>query len=206
MFRKPDAKRQLFAWPKPNKVSQAFLRQERRDSGFTLIESALATVIVGTGVLAIVAAQQAYHYKNDWAQRTATAMLLANELRELTLTLPMHDPISGTQDLGPEANEVDISDYDDLDDFAGVVSQGKGAGITFKPPINALRQEVADLSGWSQQIEVFNVLADNISVGDALTLPLGTTNMMRVNVTVYYESPQNTSRMTLAQLTWVVGQ
>ena len=193
--------------PKQGGFSQASICQTARARcGFTLIESALATVIVGTGVLAIVAAQQAYHYKNDWAQRSATAMLLANELRELTLTLPMHDPITGTQTMGPEANELDIGDYDDLDDFAGVVSQGKGAGILFDPPINALRQEVANLDGWSQQVEVFNILPDNISVGDALTLPLGTTDMMRVNVTVYYESPQMTAPMTVAQLTWVVGQ
>ena len=32
--------------------------------GFTLIETALATVIVGVGVLAIVAAQQAFHKQN----------------------------------------------------------------------------------------------------------------------------------------------
>ena len=64
-------------------------RRHRRDAGFTLIEAALTTVIIGTGVLAIVGAQQAYHQKNAWAQRTGTAMLLANEIREMTMPLPI---------------------------------------------------------------------------------------------------------------------
>ena len=76
------------------------------------MEAALTTVIVGTGVLAIVSAQQAYHQKNDWAQRTATGLLLANELRELTLTLPQHDPFTGVDNLGPEGNESGLSDFD----------------------------------------------------------------------------------------------
>lgn len=174
--------------------------------GFTLIEAALATMIVGTGVLSIVAAQQAYHIKNEWAQRTGTAMLLANELRELTLTLPMHDPLTGVRGMGPEANEADVVAYDDLDDFAGLVNGGMGTGLTFAPPINALRQPVDDLDGWSQRIEVYNVLPDNISVEPAMTLPLGTTDMMRVTVTVSYQSPQAEEPSVMTQLTWVVGR
>ena len=80
-----------------------------RDSGFTLIEASLTTIIVGTGVLAILAAQQAFHKKNDWAQRSGTAMLLANELREFTLSLPQHDPITGDTNMGPELGENDVT-------------------------------------------------------------------------------------------------
>ena len=54
-----------------------------RPRGFTLIESALATVIIGTGVLAMIAAQQTFHQHNGWAQRSANAMRLAGEIREL---------------------------------------------------------------------------------------------------------------------------
>ena len=176
-----------------------------RAAGFSLIESALATVIVGTGVFAIVAAQQAYHQKNDWAQRTGTAMLLANELRELTLTLPQQDPLTGSASVGAEENELSVADFDDLDDFAGAVTDGLGAGLTFDPPINALRQEIADLPGWSQRIEVFNVLPSNISVDDALTLPLGSTDMMRIKVTVFYQSPQEDAPSAMTQLSWVIG-
>ena len=181
-------------------------RRKRRRAGFTLIETALATVIVGTGVLSIMAAQQAYHRKNDWAQRTGAALLLANELRELTLTLPMHDPITGTASMGPEADEITVGDYDDLDDFAGVVTLGQGAGIVFDPPINALSLPIDDLDGWTQRIDVHNVLPQNISVSDELTQPLGTTDMMRINVTVFYQGPRDDEPITMTTLTWVVGQ
>ncbi len=178
--------------------------RNHRAGGFTLIEAALTTVIVGTGVLAMVAAQQAYHKKNDWAQRTGTAMLLANELRELTLTLPMNDPFTGDATLGPEADENGVADFDDLDDFAGPVAGGVGPGTGFDPPINALRQPIADMNRWSQQINVVNVLPDNISsnVGQ----PLGSTDLMRVTVTVNYQGPNAVAPTAVTQLTWVVGQ
>jgi len=176
----------------------------RRTRGFTLIEAALTTVIIGTGVLAIVAAQQTYVQKNDWAQRTGTGMLLANELRELTMPLPAHDPITGMDNLGPEANEATVQDYDDLDDFAGSVDvNGVGAGITFDPPINALRLPIANMDGWSQEILVVNVLPDNIS--STFTQPLGTTALMRVRVTVLYQGPRMQTPTPITQLTWVVG-
>jgi len=181
-------------------------RRHGRRSGFTLIEAALTTVIIGTGVLALLAAQQAYHRKNDWAQRTATGMLLANELRELTLTLPMHDPLTSDENLGPEDNEPTVNDFDDLDDFAGTVNPttGVGTGTVFNPPINALRTPIGDMQGWSQDIRVANVLQDNISA--TFTQPLGTTDLMRVTVTILYQSPSMTDPMTVTTLAWVVGR
>ena len=173
--------------------------------GFTLLETALAIIVVGTGVLAILAAQQAYHRQNDIAGRTGTALLLANELRELTLTLPLHDPITGTTTLGPEAGESGVADYDDLDDFAGVIDEdGFGQGVTFGPPINALRESIAGLDGWSQFIEVASVASTDISA--QTTQPLGTTDLMRVRVAVRYQSPRADQPRTITQLTWVVGR
>lgn len=197
---------------KPKNPSSYQRTLRRRGGGFTLIEAALTTVIVGTGVLAIVAAQQAYHMKNDWAQRTGTAMLLANELRELTLSMPYHDPITATANLGPETNEYsidgenqlvpDVRLFDDLDDFAGPVTGGTGAGLTFNPPINALRNTIDNMDNWTQSIIVENVLPDDIS--STFAQPLATTDMMRVTVTVSYQDTTDASPQTLTQLTWVV--
>ncbi len=179
-------------------------KRRRRQRGFTLIEAALTTVIISTGVLAILAAQQAFHKKNDWAQRTGTALLLANELRELTMVLPKHDPFTGLATVGPEAGEDSVLDYDDVDDFAGVVNgAGIGEGIIFDPPINALRQEIADLKGWSQKIDVASVLPDNIS--STFTQPLGTTDLLRVTVTVFYQGPRDDQPNVVTTLSWVVG-
>lgn len=185
---------------------------KHRNGGFTLIEASLTTVIIGTGVLAILAAQQAYHMKNDWAQRTGTAMLLANELREMTLSLPLNDPITGAATLGPEANEIGFASYDDIDDFAGPLNvTGFGPGTTFAPPINAQRVPIANLPpGWSQQINVINVLPTDIDANpldptDGSVLPLGTTPMMQVTVLVNYQAPNAQAPTNLAQLSWVVN-
>ncbi|MEM7624280.1 MAG: hypothetical protein AAF333_01490 [Planctomycetota bacterium] len=179
----------------------------RSAGGFTLIEAALTMVIVGTGVLAMVSAQQAYHIKNDWAQRTGTAQMLANEIRELTLVMPHHDPITGSDTLGVESNEIvggsadpeaDVVNYDDLDDFTG-----GGGAVTFSPPINGLRLPIADLDQWAQEVSVENVLPE--SLGGA-AYPIGSTDMMRVTVTVTYQSPQMAAPEDVTSMTWVVSR
>lgn len=188
--------------PTPNAQHPRRRRSRRRASGFTLIEASLTTIIIGTGVLAILAAQQAYHQKNNWSTRTSTAMLLANELRERTLALPLHDPITGDTNLGPESDETVALAYDDLDDFAGVVSAGQGAGSTFSPPINALGLPLSDLSAWKQTIKVENVLPDYIDA--TFTQPLGTTDVVRVTVTVFYVDPVTGNDEPITNLSWIV--
>jgi len=186
----------------------------RSRSGFTLIEAALTMVIVGVGILAMVSAQQAYHQKNDWAQRTGTAQMLANEIRELTLTLPHHDPISGSANLGPESNEstaagpqTDVANYDDLDDFAGTVTgAGYGSGVTFNPPINGLRLGIDGLDQWSQAVTVENVFPDNLVAGASDIQPLGSTDMMRVNVAILYQQAATSPAQTITTMTWVVAR
>ncbi len=189
--------------PKPSSLSpRRRPRGTRRAAGFTLIEASLTTVIIGTGVLAIISAQQAYHMKNNWATRTSTAMLLANEMRERTLSLPMHDPITGDTNLGPELDETVPLAYDDLDDFAGLVTGGVGAGSTFSPPINALGLPLTDLTSWKQTITVENVLPDYIDA--TFTQPLGTTDMVRVTVTVFYIDKKTGNDEPVTTLSWVV--
>ena len=129
-----------------------------RRGGFTLIETALATVIVGVGVLAMVSAQQAFHQKNAWSTHASIATALGNEIRELTWSLPQHDPVTGDAFWGPEGdNETWVGDFDDLDDF-----DGAGDGLIFSAtlnngPINARREIIPNMAGWSQTIRVFNL-------------------------------------------------
>src|SRR5205085_1701817 len=72
------------------------MRTPRARRGFTLIETALATIIVGVGVIALVEAQQAFHVQNSWSSNASIATRLGNEIREMTLNLPQHDPVTGT--------------------------------------------------------------------------------------------------------------
>lgn len=180
-------------------------RHSRR--GFTLIEAALTTVIVGTGVLAIISAQQAYHRKNQWAVQSGTGLLLANEVRERMLGLPTHDPLSGSSNLGPESDEDGPAAFDDIDDFAGAIDAGGfGAGTTFDPPINALGESIPDMAGWSQHVEVLSVLPDRMNVTAALAQPLGSTDLFRVTVTTSYDPPGPAGPEVISELTWVMGR
>lgn len=105
----------------------------RPRGAFTLIETALATVIIAVGVLALVEAHQAFLRTNAWSTHSSTATLLAAEIRERTRTFPRHDAFtgglyftdpenhSGFQGWGPESNEFTPDEFDDLDDLDGVV-------------------------------------------------------------------------------------
>jgi len=178
-------------------------RQRSRSAtrrGFTLIESAVAVVIVGTGVLALVAAQQAWHSQNAWAERAAIGARLGNEIREMTFDCPRHDPVTGASGWGPETNELDILDYDDLDDFDGTLGLGLVlSGADGSGPVNALREVIPGMSEWTQTIRVYNVDPTNVNidVGDAAS------NLMRVDVTIDWHGPSAAEPTTVTRVTWI---
>jgi len=174
-----------------------------RSRGFTLLETALATVIIGVGVLAMIEAQASFTRTNDFSSNSATGNYLANELRERMHRLPRHDPVSGLYTIvaggsstvrgwGAEAGENGILDYDDLDDFDGAVF---GAGGAFAGPVDAtgtVLQEISDsgapvldeqeqsvpLRGWSQRVSVEKVDPQNVATvrdGSYSRAAIGTT-------------------------------
>ena len=166
--------------------------------GFTLIETSLATVIVGVGVLAMIEAQQAFMKANNWSTQAATATYLANEIREMTRSMPRHDSVTGLyfdeggnlQGWGPEDGEVSINDFDDLDDFDGLDSNGiwfRNVGTPgivdgdLRGPIDAFGEIVpeiladgtiqldeqdnpAPMRGWSQRVLVTKISPHNTSL------------------------------------------
>lgn len=178
------------------------MRRARRRHGFTLIETALATIIIGVGVLAMMSAQAAFHQQNAWSTHSSIATHLANEIREMTWTLPQHDPVTGDIFWGPEGdNEASFQDYDDLDDFDGL-----GGGLVFSPPINARRQVIANMDGWSQTVRIFNVDPFNIVFnGDTLVgvEPDHTTNTLAVEVTIHYMAPNLDEQLEMTRVTWI---
>jgi hypothetical protein len=170
--------------------------------GFTLIETALATIIVGVGVLAIVSAQQAFHKQNAWSTHAATATRLGNEIREMSLNLPRHDPVTAAANWGPEANESWVGAYDDLDDFDG----SDGSGLIFSAdldppngPINARREVIPNMAGWSQIVRVFNVSSTDITSVQADA----STNTLMVEVTVTFQGPNDQSPVEMTRVSWV---
>lgn len=157
-------------------------RAVRGRRGFTLLETMMALIIIGVGVLAFVDAHNAFMKSNAWSSQAATGMLLANEIREMARRLPRHDPVTGLsisgsgstatlRGWGRETGEITPSDIDDIDDLNGVIF---GAGGTFRGPVDAygeivpmvneLGEMVRDsqgavrpLDGWSQRVVVEKV-------------------------------------------------
>jgi len=175
--------------------------QPRR--GFTLIETALATVIVGVGVLALVAAQQSFHRQNHWSTHASIALRLGNEIREMTLNLPRHDPVTGQEFWGPEANENTLDDFDDLDDFdgdgGGLVFESPRDGGAINGPVNARREVIANMEGWSQTVSVSNVDPLNI----AETVADGGSQFIMFRVVVSYQSPTDLEAREVTTVSWI---
>ncbi len=164
------------------------IRSRQAPRAFTLLETALALVIVLTGVLAIMEAQGSFIRSNNWSSHEATGTYLASEIRERLRSLPRHDPVTGLTLAGPpgaqiavgvgaEQGEVTLADYDDIDDYNQVLF---GANGTFDGPVNAFGDVIpqidpdgnvvmaganpAPLEGWSQYVEVEKIDPFNFSL------------------------------------------
>jgi hypothetical protein len=135
-------------------------------------------------------------------------MALGNEIREMTWNLPQRDPVTGDAFWGPEGNEVSFDDYDDLDDF-----DGDGGGLIFSAafgngPINARREVIPNMDGWSQIVRVFNVDSFDISVDpdrpDDSMLPAdGTTAVMAIEVIVEFQGVHETTPQEMTRVSWI---
>jgi prepilin-type N-terminal cleavage/methylation domain-containing protein len=156
-----------------------------RTRGFTLLETALATVIVGVGVMATMQVMAAGTMSNDAAGNMGTGVQLAHNVRELSLGLPFADPVYGMSHWGLEPGETALT-ANDLDDLDGAV---------FSPPINARRQVVPNMSDWKQTVRVDSV--DPSAVTGAV--PSGSTAVYRVTVTI------SRSNQNVYSTNWLIG-
>jgi len=138
--------------------------------GFSLIEAAVATAIVGIGIVALVAAMEAGTRSNAGGRQLTQAIVLAQNIREWTVRLPFCDPDGGTI-IGPEQSSPQVF-VDDLDDLMDVV---------FTPPRDGLGQPIVNMANWSQSIQMTwrdpNSLVTSVSPG--------TSNIIHVRVEVF---------------------
>ena len=144
-------------------------RPPRRGRGFTLMEAALVTVIIGVGVVAMMELLAAGTVVNRDGAESTTAMNLARNVREMSLGLAFADPTDPTH-WGLESGET-LATCDDIDDLDGA---------TFTPPIDARRMVLSDMQGWAQAITVQSVDPNRLS----FVTVRGTTPANRVTVTV----------------------
>lgn len=139
--------------------------------GFTLIEAALVTVIIGVGVAAMLELLAAGTLSNREGASATVAVNLARNIREMSLGLAFADPANPAH-WGLENGETVLA-ADDIDDLDGAV---------FSPPIDAVRTRLDDLAGWEQRITVRSVDPDRLT----LVVPSGSTPASRVTVEIWH--------------------
>lgn len=125
-------------------------RRNRR-RGFTLIEAAWVTVIVGVGVVGMLELLAAGTMVNGAGNEMTTAVNLANNIHEISLGLAFADPQAPTQ---WTAREASVANYDNITDLDGQ---------TFSPPLDVCRQPINSYSNWSQKVTVQTVAADQLN-------------------------------------------
>lgn len=215
----------------PERIANPFRRSKGRARGFTLIECALAIVILGVGVMAIIEAQGAFFRANQFSSQAATAGYLAGEIRERMRGMPKHDPVTGLffqgtnlRGWGPETGESSIADFDDCDDFAG---QEFGNGGAQPGPVDARGNVINQLNfdgtfetnsgnpvpmrGWRQRVEVVKVEPTNYSqirANDYQRLTVAPVLAvhefaLRVTVIVTYQGPDDASPREMARMSWI---
>jgi len=149
---------------------------------FSLIEVLIAIILIGLAITALLASSSSFTIANGAGTDLSTAEFLIEQIRELTALLPVVDPQTGTTVFGPE--ETDLAYYDDLDDFDGV---------SFSPPIDALRNILNDFAAFSQHVNVENINPGNFEqvVADH------STSFVRVTVTVLLNTKE------ISSMSWV---
>jgi len=128
-------------------------RRPRR-KGFTLIEAAMTTVIIGVGCVAMLRLLGAGTLANNDGAELTTGMNLAGNIRELLMGVHYSDPTSPSH-WGAESGETSATTYNDLDDFDGK---------SFSPPIDARRQSLgSNYSSWTQSVKIETIKPDSLS-------------------------------------------
>jgi hypothetical protein len=168
-----------------------------RRQGFTLIETALATIIVGLGIVGSMQLFAACSMQNRDAAHMSTAVLLANNIQEALGGLSFSDPGTTTAVFGAEAGEV-LATYEDVDDFDG---------LTFNPPINSQRQTINELNQYSQVVSVWPVYPNKLSVNSNEASPdvakTTYTGAVRIRTRILYQATPNDVPREVYRASWV---
>ena len=126
-------------------------RRRARRRGFTLIEAALVTIVIGTGVLGLIELLAAGTMSNDAGNEQTTAINLASNVREISTGLAFSDPTFPTQ---WNTKESTVAAYDDIKDLDG---------CTFQPPLDAGRLPISNMANWAQAVKVETVAEDTLT-------------------------------------------
>jgi len=179
-------------------VVRTILGRPHQRCGFTLIETALATVIVGVGIVASVQMFAACTNQNQTSAQMSVATMLTTNIQEAMGGLSFADPGVGHTHFGPETGET-LATYNDVDDFDG---------STFNPPIDSLRHQLTNMSQYSQVVSVWPVDPNNLSTNSAETTPGNPpkgsyTGAVRVRVRVLYRARTTDVPAEVYRASWI---
>ena len=169
---------------------RAALKHHRR--GVTMMETALATIIVGLAVLGIVRLITAVSEQNFVAQKTTTALMLANNMHELLNGLAYNDAKSGNH-LGPLDVTIPFTQWKDVQSFNGFIAT---------PPVDAVGQTIPNMAAWKQSVTVKHVNPGSFQLTDSLATD-ASCNLDRVQVTVSFNS--NGVWIPIVSTEWLKG-
>lgn len=172
-------------------------RLRKTAPGFTLIECALAMVIIGVGMIASIRLFSACSQQSSSSNQMTTAMLLTSHIREAMVGLSFNDPISGRSNFGYEAGET-LPTFDDIDDFDGQ---------TYNPPIDSLRSTITSLGQYSQVVSVLPVFPNKLKSNtneSALEISKTTyTGAARVRVRILFRAKTTDTAKEVYRASWV---
>ena len=66
-------------------------------------------------------------------------------------------------------------------------------------PLNALREVIPGMEGWTQEVRVHNIDPTNVN----LDLADGASDMMRVEVLVYWQGPLESEPVSVTTVDWI---
>jgi type II secretory pathway pseudopilin PulG len=163
------------------KKQKSRIKNRTSGGGFSLVEVLIATVLVGLAIAALVGANGSFSMANVAGADLSTAEFLVEQIRELTMMLPVAEPgASAWTVLGPETGET-LATFDDVDDFDGFDSNSVGA------PIDAQRAALPALASFRQQVTVQKLNPSNF---DETWDDNTASNFARVTVTILQNGRQ----------------
>lgn len=173
------------------------VQRRARARGFTLIEAALATVIVGVGFFASLQLFASCTEQNRTAADMSTALMLTTNIREAVSGLSFADPRVGHTHFGPESGET-LSDFNDVDDFDG---------SSLNPPIDSQREPIPSLAQYTQVVSVWPVNPNQLSTNSneaVPDIPKGTyTGAVRVRVRVLFKLRPSDPAVEVYRASWI---
>jgi len=148
------------------------LRTRSRRGGFTLLEIAVATVIIAVGLTALMSTMRAGTSANSTSSKLTTALFLSQNVHEWTRQLPL----AGDAAVVAPADPANTTCVEELN------------GKTFSPPRDGTGMPITGLSEWSQSITMsWREPEDLLLKAPGASAPAdGATDMIHVTVDIQY--------------------